>query len=162
MSSRIGAGVAHLVALPVPLDGCSPPYSPIELIDENTQMSVDHAFRGENFLELAVVGRPAHPFRLGHVVAYAAITAELAAQFERAPQSAIVRGFSLRAIDEAVGLAGREGEGVVWQIEVRRPPARPGADEPPPSAPKGLRRRRELDPIIGLALLPVISGCRVF
>jgi hypothetical protein len=86
MSSRIGEGVTHLVALLVPLDGCSAPYSPIELGDEKAQVGVDNAFCGENFLKLAVVGRPAHPFRLGHIVAYAAIGAELPAQFERAPQ----------------------------------------------------------------------------
>ena len=148
MSSRIGAGVAHLVALPAPLDGCSPPYSPIELGDKKAQVGVDNAFCGENFLELAVVGRPAHPFRLGHIVAYAAISAELAAQFERAPQSTIVSGFALRAIGEALGLAGCKGEGAVRQIELRRPPACPRADEPPPLASEGLRGRLELDPVV--------------
>jgi hypothetical protein len=81
MSSRIGVGVTHLVALPVPLYGCSAPYSPIELGDEKAQVGVDNAFCGENLFELAVVGRPAHPFRFGHIVAYAAISAKLAAQF---------------------------------------------------------------------------------
>jgi hypothetical protein len=31
-------------------------------------MGIDDLLSGKDFFELSVIGRPAHPFRLGHVV----------------------------------------------------------------------------------------------
>jgi hypothetical protein len=45
-------------------------------------MGVDDLLGAEDFLELSVIGRPAHPFRLGHILAYATISPELATQLE--------------------------------------------------------------------------------
>ena len=68
-------------------------------------MGVDDFLGGENFLELSVVGRPAHPFRLGYIVAYAAISPELAPQLEGATQRPIVRGLRA-ASDRRAGTPG--------------------------------------------------------
>jgi hypothetical protein len=87
-------------------------------------MGVDDFLGGEDFLELSVVGRPAHPFRLGYIVAYAAISPELAPQLEGATQRPIVRGFALRAIGEPVRLAQR---------------VPPSLRSPPPGAEKHVR-----------------------
>ena len=65
-------------------------------------MGVDDLLGGEDFLELSVVGRLAHPFRLGHIVAYATISPELAPQLEGATQRPVVWGFPLRAIGARV------------------------------------------------------------
>jgi hypothetical protein len=130
-------------AIPPARRAAQPPAS-----QENAQVSVDDAFRGENFVELAVVGWPAHAFRFGDVVANAARSFEFAAQFEGAPQSAIVGRFALRAVGESVSLARREGEGAVRQIQFRCSPFRPRADEPPSPTAERLSRRLELDPIV--------------
>ncbi len=66
-------------------------------------MGVDDLLGGEDFLELSIVGRPAHPLRLGNVVTDSAVRPELAPQLEGAPQRPVVRGFTLRAIGKPVG-----------------------------------------------------------
>ena len=121
-------------------------------------MRVDDLLGGEDFIEPPIVGAQAHPFRLGDIIADAAVRPELAPQLEGAPKRPVVSGFALRSIGEPVGLARREGEGAVWQVELRRPPPCPRAHEPPPPAAQGLGRRLELDPVIRLAPLPVPSG----
>ena len=87
-------------------------------------MGVDDLLEGSDFFELTVIGRPAHPFRLGYIVAYAAISPELAPQLEGATQRPIVRGFALRAIGEPVRLAQR---------------VPPSLRSPPPGAEKHVR-----------------------
>src|SRR5271165_3092420 len=104
MPSRTGQGVTH----PVTRAGSSS--QTLELLDEPQQMRVDDFLRGEDFLELPVVGWPAHPLRLGDIVADAAVRPELSSQLEGAPQRPVVRGFALRAIGEPVSLARREAE----------------------------------------------------
>jgi hypothetical protein len=124
-------------------------------------MRVDDLLEGEDFLELPIVSSPAHPLWFCHVIADSAFRSKPPPQLEGAPQGPIMSGFALAGIGEPVGPARREGEGAVGQVEFRRPRARAGAYEPPPSAAEGLGRCLELDPVIGLAALPVPSGGRV-
>src|SRR5208337_2857090 len=106
-----------------------PTQTAIEFPDERQQMSVYDLFGGGDFLELAFVGWPAHPLRLGDEVPDATIRPEFAPQLESPPQRSVVRGFALRAIGEPLGLvlARREGEGAVGQVEFRGPPSCPRA-----------------------------------
>src|SRR5208337_3716733 len=107
------------------------------------QMGVNDLFGGGDFLELAFVGRPAHPLRLGDVIADAFIRSELSPKLESAAQRPVMSHFALALVGEAIGLARREGEGAVGQVEFRRSPSRPRADKPPPPATEGLRRSHE-------------------
>jgi hypothetical protein len=59
----------------------------LELLDEPQQMGVDDLLGGGDFLELPIVGRPAHPLRLGHIVADAAVRPELAPKARRSARS---------------------------------------------------------------------------
>ena len=74
------------------LSPVSPPSQTRELLDEPQQMCVDDLFGGVDFLELPVVGRPAHPFRFRDVVSNSAVRSELAPQLESTPQSPIMGG----------------------------------------------------------------------
>ena len=56
----------------------------LELLNEPQQMRVDDLLSGEDFRELPVVGWPAHPLRLGDVVADAAVRPKLAPQLKGA------------------------------------------------------------------------------
>src|SRR5271166_1503127 len=155
MPSRTGRGVTH----PVTRAGSSS--QTLELLDEPQQMRVDDFLGGEDFLELPVVGSPAHPLWLGDIVADAAVRPELASQLEGAPQRPVMSRFALAAVGKPIRLARREGEGAVGQVEFRRSPSGPRADEPPPPPAERLGRGLKLDPVIRLSPLPVPSSGRV-
>jgi hypothetical protein len=108
----------------------------------------------------ALEGRPAHPLGFGDVVADAALRSKLAPELESTPQSPFMGRFALAGVCEPVSLARCEGEGAIGQIELRRSPSCPRAYEPLSSAPEGLRRCLKLDPVVGLAALPVPSPRR--
>jgi hypothetical protein len=70
-------------------------------------------FGGEDFLELTVVGSPAHPLGFCDVIPDAAGRSELAPQLEGTPQSPFMGRFALAGVCEPVSLARGEGEGAV-------------------------------------------------
>ena len=104
---------------------------------------------------------PAHPLGFSHVIADPALRAELAPKLESTAQSSLMGRFTLAGVCESVGPARCESECAVGQVEFRGPYACLRADEPPSPAAKRLRRCLEVDPVIGLAALPVPSGCRI-
>jgi hypothetical protein len=111
---------------------------------------------GGDFLELAFVGWPPHPFRFGDEVADASLRPELTPQLESPPRGPIMGLFALGCVSELVSLARGEGERAIRQIEFRSSPPCPRAEKPPPPASKGLRRGLKLDRVIGLMALSIL------
>src|ERR1700677_4287833 len=127
-------------------------------IEQKSGVGLHGLFRLVDSRRGAVISPPTHPLRLCYVISDPALSPELASQLECAPQGPIMSGFALAGIGEPVGPARREGEGAVGQVEFRRPRARAGAYEPPPSAAEGLQGCFELDPVIGTVLFSTLPG----
>jgi len=130
-------------------------------IEQKSGMGLHGLFRPIDSRHSSVISSPTHPLGFCHVIADAACPSELASQLESASQGPVIGGFALAGVCEPVSLARGEHEGTIRQVKFGGPSSRPWAYESPSSATEGLRRCYELDPVIGLAALPVPSGSRV-
>jgi hypothetical protein len=76
-----------------------------ELALEILRVDINDLLSGEDFFELVLEGSPAHPLGFYHVIADAALRAELAPEFESTAQSPLTGRFTLAGVCESVSPA---------------------------------------------------------
>ena len=108
-----------------------------KFLDEQEQASVHDRLRGLDLLHLAVEGGPTHAPGLVDGIADTSLRSEALAALERLVDGPVIGALALRAIGEAMGLAGGKEPVPGRLVELGDEIAALGADPPPAAAPKG-------------------------